>query len=116
MIAIHWDGRSILNEDGLRFDDEFVRHKLLDLIGDMVLLGGPVLGHVVANRSGHSLHLDLMQAIVDNPTCWEYVKYQRRGTGTHRKAIRETRTAGSRLPLFLSKRSDAVLPRAACAA
>jgi len=116
VIAIHWDGRSILNEDGLRFDDEFVRHKLLDLIGDMVLLGGPVLGHVVANRSGHSLHLELMQAIVDNPNCWEYVKFQKRGNGTHRTAISETRTAGNRFPPFFSNRSDAAIAQTACAA
>jgi UDP-3-O-[3-hydroxymyristoyl] N-acetylglucosamine deacetylase len=79
VIAIHWDRQSVLNEDGLRFDDEFIRHKMLDLIGDLALLGNPVLGHVIANRSGHSLHHSLMQAIIDNPDCWEYVKFCKRG-------------------------------------
>lgn len=116
VIAIHWDGHSILNEDGLRFDNEFVRHKVLDLIGDMALLGGPVLGHFIANRSGHSLHLDLMQAIVDNPQCWEYVKFQKKGDGMLRKAIDGTRTAGSHLPPFFASRSDAVMSQTACAA
>ncbi|WP_446009555.1 UDP-3-O-acyl-N-acetylglucosamine deacetylase [Candidatus Electrothrix sp.] len=79
VIAIHWDRQSVLNEDGLRFDDEFIRHKMLDLIGDLALLGSPVLGHVIANRSGHSLHHSLMQTIIDNPDCWEYVKFCKRG-------------------------------------
>lgn len=75
VIAIHWDRRSVLNEDGLRFADEFVRHKVLDIIGDMALLGAPLLGHVIADCSGHSLHLALMQTILDNPDHWEYVSY-----------------------------------------
>ncbi len=100
VIAIHWDGRSILNEEGLRFDDEFVRHKVLDLIGDMALLGGPVLGHVIADRSGHGLHLDLMQSIVDNPQCWEYVKFQKKGNVIRRRTIHGTRTRPKQLPLF----------------
>ena len=79
VIAIHWDRKSVLNEEGLRFDDEFIRHKMLDLIGDIALLGSPVLGHVIANRSGHSLHHHLMQTIVDNPDCWEYVKFRKKG-------------------------------------
>ncbi len=74
VIAIHWDGKSVLNEGGLRFEDEFVRHKVLDLIGDMVLLGYPVMGHIMAERSGHGLHLELMKAIIDNPDCWELVR------------------------------------------
>jgi UDP-3-O-[3-hydroxymyristoyl] N-acetylglucosamine deacetylase len=79
VIAIHWDRRSILTEDGLRFDDEFIRHKVLDVIGDIALLGSPVLGHVIADRSGHSLHLGLMQTIAKNPECWEYVSFQKKG-------------------------------------
>jgi UDP-3-O-[3-hydroxymyristoyl] N-acetylglucosamine deacetylase len=73
VIVIHWDGQSVLNEEGLRFDNEFVRHKVLDLIGDMVLLGYPLMGHVIANCSGHELHLELMQALADNPDCWELI-------------------------------------------
>ena len=80
VIAIHWDGQSILNEEGLRFDDEFVRHKVLDLIGDMALLGSPVFGHFLADRSGHGLHLDLMRSIADNPHCWEYVTLDKDGS------------------------------------
>lgn len=87
VIAIHWDRRSVLNEDGLRFDDEFIRHKMLDLVGDLALLGCPVLGHVIADRSGHQLHQGLMQAIADNPGCWEYVKFCKRGDSVLRQVV-----------------------------
>ncbi len=100
VVAIHWDGRSILNEDGLRFDDEFVRHKLLDLIGDMALLGSPVFGHVIANRSGHGLHLELMQAIIDNPACWEYVRLNKNGELNKDRARFNGRQL--KLPIFSS--------------
>lgn len=97
VIAIHWDRRSILNEDGLRFDDEFVRHKVLDLIGDLALLGSPVLGHVIADRSGHSMHLGLMQAIADSPDCWEYVKFKKNGKSVFKQVVVGTRSAGDKL-------------------
>ncbi|PIE57678.1 MAG: UDP-3-O-[3-hydroxymyristoyl] N-acetylglucosamine deacetylase [Desulfobulbus propionicus] len=100
-IAIHWDRHSVLNEDGLRFDDEFVRHKVLDVIGDMALLGGPVLGHILADRSGHGLHLGLMETIAQNPDSWEYVTFQKRGNGVFRQVVNGTRTAGSCLQPFL---------------
>ncbi|HHD64040.1 MAG TPA: UDP-3-O-[3-hydroxymyristoyl] N-acetylglucosamine deacetylase, partial [Desulfobulbaceae bacterium] len=116
VIAIHWDGRSILNEDGLRFDDEFVRHKVLDLIGDMALLGGPVLGHVIADRSGHGLHLELMQAIVDNQDCWEYVKFQKKGNAMLRKAIKSSRTRPKQLPLFFPGGFNGKMAPSACPA
>jgi UDP-3-O-[3-hydroxymyristoyl] N-acetylglucosamine deacetylase len=79
VIAIHWNRRSVLNEDGLRFKDEFVRHKVLDLIGDLALLGSPILGHVIASRSGHALHHSLMKAVADSPDCWEYVEFRKPG-------------------------------------
>jgi UDP-3-O-[3-hydroxymyristoyl] N-acetylglucosamine deacetylase len=53
--------RTVLN--GLRFPDEFVRHKVLDLIGDLALLGRPIVGHVIARNAGHALNLDLVTAI-----------------------------------------------------
>jgi UDP-3-O-[3-hydroxymyristoyl] N-acetylglucosamine deacetylase len=73
VIAIHWNRKSVLNEDGLRYDDEFIRHKVLDLVGDLALLGGPVLGHVEAYKAGHAQHLGLMQAIAASPDSWELV-------------------------------------------
>lgn len=71
VIAIHWNRKSVLNEDGLRYKDEFIRHKVLDLVGDLALLGGPVLGHVQAYKAGHAQHFGLMQAIVASPGSWE---------------------------------------------
>ena len=61
----------VLNEAGLRFRDEFVRHKILDCIGDMALLGYPVLGHLVAVRSGHALHARLMQQLLADVDAWQ---------------------------------------------
>ncbi len=61
--GIGFDEDSVLNTDGLRFTDETVRHKVLDLIGDLSLVGQPVLGHIVAHRAGHDLHTRLAQLI-----------------------------------------------------
>lgn len=114
-IAIHWDRRSILNEDGLRFDDEFIRHKVLDIIGDLALLGSPVLGHVIANRSGHGLHLGLMKTIAEHPECWEYVKFRKNGDALLRQVVRSTRSAGNRLTPFFLPSGDSRAHQPACA-
>jgi UDP-3-O-[3-hydroxymyristoyl] N-acetylglucosamine deacetylase len=79
VIAIHWDRKQILNEGGLRFQDEFVRHKIVDTIGDLALMGNPILGHVIASRSGHALHHSLMQTLAASPDCWEYVEFRKPG-------------------------------------
>jgi UDP-3-O-[3-hydroxymyristoyl] N-acetylglucosamine deacetylase len=60
----------LVNDGELRFQNECVRHKVLDLIGDLSLLGFPVIGHVEAKRAGHLLHTQLIQAILDNPDKW----------------------------------------------
>lgn len=60
----------LLNEDGFRFPDECVRHKILDLIGDLSLLGIPVIGHFIADRTGHSAHAEMVKAILDQPSAW----------------------------------------------
>ncbi|MFV0439365.1 MAG: UDP-3-O-acyl-N-acetylglucosamine deacetylase [Desulfopila sp.] len=79
VIAIHWNRKSILNEDGLRFENEFIRHKVLDLLGDIALLGCPVLGHIEAFKAGHTQHLGLMKAIAENPACWELIEMKKNG-------------------------------------
>ena len=53
----------VLNPEGLRFDNEFVRHKLLDCVGDLSLLGGPLVGKITASKSGHGLHAAFMKAL-----------------------------------------------------
>lgn len=102
VIAIHWNRKSILNEDGLRFHDEFIRHKVLDLIGDLALLGCPVLGHVIAHRAGHTQHLAFMRAIMSAPDCWEMIEMNHTGTySALHQVLSNTKAAGDRLmPIF----------------
>lgn len=68
--AIVLDGDSVLNPDGLRFPDEFVRHKLLDAIGDIYLAGAPILGRFHGCRSGHALNNALLRALFADETAW----------------------------------------------
>jgi UDP-3-O-[3-hydroxymyristoyl] N-acetylglucosamine deacetylase len=63
----------IMNSEGLRFPDEFCRHKLLDVIGDLVMLGHPLIGHVVADRAGHAMHFALVTKLLRDKTSWELV-------------------------------------------
>jgi UDP-3-O-[3-hydroxymyristoyl] N-acetylglucosamine deacetylase len=70
-IVLTADG--MLNETGLRFADEFVRHKILDIVGDLALLGMPILGRVTAHKSGHILHAALMTKLLRQRTAWEIV-------------------------------------------
>jgi len=63
--------KDILNKDGLRFPDEFVRHKILDCIGDFSLLGMPILGHVILNKSGHSFNHAFLKKFFENKKSWE---------------------------------------------
>src|SRR3954451_20352045 len=62
----------VLN-NGLRFDDEFVRHKILDVIGDMALVGYPIIGHLVAHRGGHALHTAFAAQVVEESDAWTLV-------------------------------------------
>ena len=71
--AIVLTKEGMLNETGLRFPDEFVRHKILDIIGDLALLGMPILGRVKAERSGHLLHATLTSSLLKNRAAWEIV-------------------------------------------
>ena len=64
----------MLNETGLRFRDEFVRHKILDIVGDLALLGMPLLGRVTAERSGHIMHAGLMSKLLRVRTAWDIVE------------------------------------------
>jgi UDP-3-O-[3-hydroxymyristoyl] N-acetylglucosamine deacetylase len=71
--AIVLTKHGMLNETGLRFPDEFVRHKILDIVGDLALLGMSLLGRVKAERSGHLLHAALMSSLLRNREAWEIV-------------------------------------------
>ena len=63
----------ILNSTGLRFKDEFVRHKILDLIGDLSLSGFPIYGHIIANKSGHTTNMKFLKKLLSHPDYWELV-------------------------------------------
>lgn len=63
----------ILNSSGLRFKDEFVRHKILDLIGDLSLSGFPIYGHIIANKSGHTTNMKFLKKLLSHPDYWELV-------------------------------------------
>ncbi len=63
----------VLNSSGLRFRDEFVRHKILDSIGDFSLIGFPLYGHILSNKAGHSTNLKFMKKLISCPECWEIV-------------------------------------------
>lgn len=103
VIAIHWNRKSILNEDGLRFENEFIRHKVLDLVGDIALLGCPVLGHIEAFKAGHAQHLELMKAIANHPECWEIIEMQQNGAySVLHHMLNGTRAAGELIMPFLN--------------
>ncbi|NWF51791.1 MAG: UDP-3-O-acyl-N-acetylglucosamine deacetylase [Nitrospirae bacterium] len=63
----------ILNSTGLRFKDEFVRHKILDLIGDLSLIGLPIYGHIIASKAGHSTNIKFLKKLLYHQDCWEIV-------------------------------------------
>lgn len=73
--AIVLDDYRVLNEDGLRYEDEFVKHKVLDAIGDLYLLGHPLIGSFNAYKSGHSLNNRLLRRLVERRDAWELMTY-----------------------------------------
>ena len=74
--AIVMDSFHILNEDGLRYEDEFVKHKVLDAIGDLYLLGHPLIGAFNAYKSGHSLNNRLLRLLIADRSAWDLVSYE----------------------------------------
>ncbi len=75
--AIVVDEYRVLNEDGLRFDDEFVKHKVLDSIGDLYLLGSSLIGAFEGYRSGHELNNKLLRKLMAHQDAWEYVSFDK---------------------------------------
>lgn len=74
--AIVMDDYKVLNSDGLRYDDEFVKHKILDAMGDLYILGKPLLAAYTAFRSGHAMNNQLLRALLAQPEAWEEVTFQ----------------------------------------
>jgi UDP-3-O-[3-hydroxymyristoyl] N-acetylglucosamine deacetylase len=73
--AVVVDNYRVLNEDGLRFDDEFVKHKVLDAIGDLYLLGSGLIGAFEGYKSGHELNNRLLRALIAQQDAWEYTYF-----------------------------------------
>lgn len=73
--AIVLDEKGMVNQDGLRYPDEFVRHKLLDAIGDFSLIGIPILGHIVLNKSGHAFNHAFLEKFFASRSSWETVTH-----------------------------------------
>jgi UDP-3-O-[3-hydroxymyristoyl] N-acetylglucosamine deacetylase len=78
--AVVISGDEIMNEDGLRFENEFVRHKALDAVGDMYLAGGQVIGAFSGVRSGHALNNKLLHALFADPSAWCYATISAEGS------------------------------------
>ena len=74
--AIVLDDYRVLNEDGLRYEDEFVRHKILDVIGDLYLLGHSLIGEFTGYKSGHALNNKLLRALRENSAAWETITFE----------------------------------------
>jgi UDP-3-O-[3-hydroxymyristoyl] N-acetylglucosamine deacetylase len=75
-VVIDATGTRVLNDDGLRYGDEFVRHKILDAIGDLYLFGHAVIGAYTAYKSGHALNNKLVRAVLDDPLAYEIVTFE----------------------------------------
>ena len=75
--AIVMDEYRVLNSDGLRYEDEFVKHKVLDAIGDLYLLGHPLIGAFSGYKSGHALNNLLLRRLLDERHAWEYASFER---------------------------------------
>ncbi len=75
--AIVMDEYRVINPDGLRFDDEFVKHKVLDAIGDLYLLGHPLIGAFSGFKSGHALNNALLRAMLADESAWEFVTFDK---------------------------------------
>lgn len=74
--AIVVDDYRVLNSDGLRYEDEFVRHKVLDAVGDLYVLGHPIIGEFVGYKAGHMMNNMLIRELVKDPTAYELVTYE----------------------------------------
>jgi UDP-3-O-[3-hydroxymyristoyl] N-acetylglucosamine deacetylase len=74
--AVVIDDFRIINEDGLRFDNEFVRHKILDFIGDISIVGSPIIGHFVVKKSGHFLNQHMLRKLMESKKHWKVMTFK----------------------------------------
>ncbi|HIJ38550.1 MAG TPA: UDP-3-O-acyl-N-acetylglucosamine deacetylase [Rhodospirillaceae bacterium] len=96
-VVISSDGEHVLNDEGLRYDDEFVRHKALDAVGDLYLAGAPLLGHYRGVRTGHALNNRLLREFFADQSAWAYTTIS---AATPAFADPRTRSAAALLPAY----------------
>lgn len=84
--AVVIDDNGVMNPEGLRYQNEFVRHKILDAVGDFSLIGHPMLGHIRAFKAGHDLNAKMVQHILQNPDHWTYVEFSEQALREAKKA------------------------------
>ena len=77
--AIVIDDFRVINEDGLRYHNEFVRHKILDFLGDIAVMGTPIIGHFIINKSGHSLNHSMLKKLYSNNKYWKRITLEEPG-------------------------------------
>lgn len=82
-IVVDAEAGSVLNPEGLRFDDEFVRHKTLDAVGDLALAGAPILGAYYGYKAGHGLTNELLRALFQTPGAWRWTNLAATSKGAH---------------------------------
>jgi UDP-3-O-[3-hydroxymyristoyl] N-acetylglucosamine deacetylase len=78
--ALCFNQTTVMNPEGMRFPDECCRHKALDLIGDLALIGKPLLGHVIAERAGHAMHVALVTKIMSDASLYEVLSFDQLAT------------------------------------
>ena len=85
--AVCFTPTGVRNPEGLRAPDECCRHKALDLIGDLALIGKPLLGHVIAERAGHAMHTALVARIMSDPSLYEILTFDQLASRVTRSLV-----------------------------
>ena len=88
--AIVLDEYRVINADGLRYDNEFAKHKVLDAIGDLYMLGHPILGAFYAYKSGHALNNQLLRTLMQDEAAWEYATFEKQEDAPETFSTQET--------------------------
>ena len=86
--AIVIDDFRVLNDDGLRYKDEFVRHKILDFIGDLAIIGSPIIGHFHVHKSGHSLNQAMLKKLVANKKYWRNLTLEKPEASSRKDSVK----------------------------
>jgi UDP-3-O-[3-hydroxymyristoyl] N-acetylglucosamine deacetylase len=109
--AVCFTRQGVLNPGGLRFTDECCRHKALDLIGDLALLGRPLLGHVIAERAGHAMHTALVARIMSDPSLYEIVTFDQLAARVAESLVSSTESMARKTKRFSAQKEVRAIAR-----